>query len=228
MNIKSAVRLSIDLAMTISLLFAFAYHITGDVAHEWTGVAVFILFIAHNVINRQWYKNIFRGKYGYKRIVMTAVNIPLAFLMTAVIVTGFLQSRAVLAFLDLPGGMLLRQIHTAAAWWGLVFISLHIGIHWQMIINGARQMAGMSGKNSVRTGIARVLAFLTAASGVWASCDREMFGKLFQGFSFDYWDGSRPAVLYFAVMLSIMSVYICAVHYALKLPGRKRRETKSD
>jgi hypothetical protein len=46
---------------------------------------------------------------------MSAVNMAMAFTMTAIIVTGLLQSRTVLAFLYLPGAMALRLIHTTAA-----------------------------------------------------------------------------------------------------------------
>jgi hypothetical protein len=46
MNRKQAARLIIDLMMTILLLCAYAYRITGDTAHEWIGVSVFVLVIA--------------------------------------------------------------------------------------------------------------------------------------------------------------------------------------
>jgi hypothetical protein len=66
-------------------------------------------------------------------------------------------------------------------------------------------------KNSMRSA-----AFLFALFGVWSSFDRDMFSKLFRGFSFDYWQEERPALLFFAETLSIMAMYIFAVYYALK------------
>jgi hypothetical protein len=63
MNRKATARLIIDLALAFLLLCAYAYRIIGNAAHEWVGVSVFALFIAHNIINRQWYKTIFKGKY---------------------------------------------------------------------------------------------------------------------------------------------------------------------
>jgi uncharacterized membrane protein len=85
-------------------------------------------------------------------------------------------------------------------------------------------MAGITGKNRVRTVIARVFALLFAAFGVWASFDRDMFSKLFLGFSFDYWDGERPAIIFFAAMLSVMGIYVFATYYALKTLGKKRKQ----
>ena len=159
------------------MLCAYAYRITGDTAHEWIGISVVALFIAHNTLNRQWYKNIFKGKYTVRRALMVAVTIVLALATAALIITGLLQSRAVLAFLHLPGGMALRLIHTTAAYWLLPFIGVHIGLHWGM---AARRIGG----NHLIKNIMRIAAFLFAAFGVWSSFDRDMFSKLFLGFSF--------------------------------------------
>ncbi|GHU13717.1 membrane protein [Betaproteobacteria bacterium] len=225
---KLIARIIIDIAMTLLLLCAYAYRITGDAAHEWIGVCVFALFIAHNVINRTWYKTIFKGKYTLRRTVMTACNAALVFTFAVVIITGLLQSRAVLAFLHLRGGMLLRQIHTTAAYWGLPLIGVHLGLHWGMFVKGTRKISGVNNENRARMVAAKVTAFLFAAFGVWASFDRDMFAKLFLGFSFDYWDESRPAILFFAAMLSIIAVYVFVTYYTLKIAERqKRKEPKN-
>jgi hypothetical protein len=218
MNRKQAVRIIIDLMMTFFLLCAYAYRITGDAAHEWIGVSVFVLVITHNVINRQWYKSIFRGTYTPRRAIMSAVNIALAFTMTTLIVTGLLQSRTVLAFLHLPGGIVLRLIHTTAAYWLLPLTGIHLGLHWGMFV---RRISS----NRLIITIALIGTFLFAVFGVWSFFDRDMFSKLFLGFSFDYWPEERPAVLFFAVTVSIIGVYVFITHYAIKgLEWKKKRE----
>ncbi|MDR0684046.1 MAG: DUF4405 domain-containing protein [Spirochaetaceae bacterium] len=216
MNRKLAARLIIDLTMTALLLCAYAYRIIGEAAHEWVGVSVFALFIAHNIVNRQWYKNIFKGKYTLRRALTAAVNIVLALATATLIITGLLQSRAVFAFLHLPGGMALRLIHTTAAYWLLPFIGIHVGLHWGMAV---RRICG----NHLVKNIMRIAAFLFAAFGLWSSFDRDMFSKLFHGFSFDYWSEERPGLLFFAETLSVMAVSIFAVYYALKRLERKQR-----
>jgi hypothetical protein len=202
--------------MTILLLCAYTYRITGDAAHEWIGVSVFVLVVAHNVINFQWYKNILKGKYTLRRIIMTTVNIVMAVDFAALFITGLLHSRTVLAFLRLPGGMVLRLIHTTAAYWLLPLTGIHLGLHWGMV---ARRISN----NRLTITIACICAFLFAAFGVWSSFDRNMFSKLFLGFSFDYWPEERSAVLFFAVMLSIVGVYVFITHYALKGIERKHK-----
>jgi hypothetical protein len=112
--------------------------------------------------------------------------------------------------------MTLRLIHTTAAYWLLPLIGLHIGLHWGMI---ARHI----GTNRLIICVMRIAAFLFAAFGVWSSFDRDMFSKLFLGFSFDYWPEERPALLFFAETLSVMAVYIFAVYYAVKRLEKRQK-----
>jgi hypothetical protein len=202
--------------MIIILLCAYAYRIIGDIAHEWIGVSVFVFFIAHNVINFRWYKNMGKGAYTARRVIMTIVNVLLAFAMATLIITGFMHSRIVLSFLNLPGGMFLRQIHTTAAYWGLPLIGVHIGINWGTVIAGLRKLLSINSVNPARTIIMRIFVVALVVFGIWSSFDRDMFAKLFLGFSFDYWPEERPAVLFFTEKLSIMSVYIFLAYCAMK------------
>jgi hypothetical protein len=216
MTLKQKLCIALDIAMTILLVVAYAYRIIGDIAHEWIGVSVFVLFIAHNFINSRWYKNIGRGAYTARRVILTTVNALLALTMVTLFVTGFMQSRIILSFLNLPGSMVLRQIHTTAAYWGLPLIGVHIGLHWGIFTK-------FISKNRLIICITRILAFLFAVFGVWSSFDRDLFSKLFLGFSFDYWSEERPAVLFFVVTLSIMAVYVFMAYYTLKILECRRR-----
>jgi hypothetical protein len=221
MNEKLRSRIIIDIAFTALLLCALMYRVTGDAAHEWIGVSVCAVCIAHNALNWKWYKNIFKGAYNLRRGMMTAVNLLLAFTMTILISTGLLHSRTVLAFLRLPGGMMIRLIHTTTAYWCLPLIGAHLGLNWRIILNAFRKMAKITGENRTRKIAMRMFAVAVAAFGVWSSFDRDMFSKLFLGFSFDYWPEERPAVLFFAAMLSIMGVYVFITYYALALLERR-------
>jgi hypothetical protein len=227
MNRQLAVRLIIDIAFTVLILCALMYRATGDTVHEWIGVSVCVVCIAHNALNWKWYKNILKGAYTLRRIVLTAVNLFLALAFVLLIITGMLHSRTVLAFLHLPGGMMIRQIHTTAAYWSLPLIGAHLGLNWGVILNAFRKMTKTNGERRVQKTIMRVLAFVLAVFGVWSSFDRDMFSKLFRGFSFDYWPEERPAILFFAVNLSIMGVYVFITYYAFKiLAQHQKRGTK--
>jgi hypothetical protein len=227
MNRQPAARLIINFAMTVLLLCAYAYRIIGDVAHEWIGIAVFASFVVHNAINWRWYKSVFKGKYTLRRTIVVIVNVMLVFTMTTLLVTGLLQSRTVLAFLHLPGDMLLRQAHTTAAYWGLPLIGVHVGLHWEMIMNWFGKMTHVSGSSIMRKVTLRAISVMIVIYGVYASFDRDMGAKLFLGYSFDYWNPDRPAILFFTSNMAIMGVYVFATYYALKLFA-SRQKVKND
>jgi hypothetical protein len=230
MTVRLAARLIIDFVMMVLILFALSYRIIGDVSHEWIGVAVCVVCIAHNALNRNWWARIFNGAYTLRRGVMTALNLLLACAMAALIITGLLHSRTVLAFLRLPGGMAIRLIHTTAAYWCLPLIGAHLGLHWGMIMKAFHKMLRIKGETRIRKTLMRGLALAIAVCGVWSSFDRDMFSKLFLGFSFDYWPEERPAIVFFAVNLSIMGLYVFMTYYALVLleRGNKNGERAGD
>lgn len=47
MKPKARLKISTDALMALVLLFLMGYQFWGDVAHEWAGAAMFILFIVH-------------------------------------------------------------------------------------------------------------------------------------------------------------------------------------
>lgn len=81
-------RISADLAMIVLLLLLMTYDLIGQAAHEWLGIAMFLLFILHHVLNRRWLKSVFRGKYTPMRVLQTVT----AFL----VLRNYLSASAVL------------------------------------------------------------------------------------------------------------------------------------
>lgn len=75
MKIKSTLKIITDMFMTLLLLFLMGYQLWGDIAHEWAGTAMFVLFIAHHLLNFNWHKNLFKGKYNAKRIMILCIDI---------------------------------------------------------------------------------------------------------------------------------------------------------
>lgn len=74
MKAKTIVRLSVDFLMTIFLLLLMGYQFWGETAHEWVGAGMFLLFIAHHILNGSWYKNLFRGRYPAVRILTLSLD----------------------------------------------------------------------------------------------------------------------------------------------------------
>ena len=116
-----------------------AYQVTGEVVHEWTGIAMTVLVIIHQILNRKWYKGIFKGKYDPYRILTTAVNILLllSFLLTAL--SGMSMSGHAVPFMyGITPASFARTMHLAMSHWSFVLMGLHLGLHIPAMVSGMK------------------------------------------------------------------------------------------
>ena len=80
-NKKLTVKIMIDIGMTACLLLLMPYSLLGETLHEWIGMAMFVLFIAHHILNRKWLATVAKGKYTLFRGVQTALAMIMFILM---------------------------------------------------------------------------------------------------------------------------------------------------
>ena len=131
MKAKARLKIVIDALMTLALLFLMGYQFWGDVAHEWAGAGMFVLFIVHHILNWNWYKTLFRGKYTPFRIFQLILDLAVFAAMICLMISGIMLSNYVFVFLNIHGGIsLARLLHMASSYWGFVVMALHLGIHW--------------------------------------------------------------------------------------------------
>ena len=199
MNKKQVLRVSVDIVMTILLILLMAYSLVGEAAHEWLGVAMFVLFVLHHLLNRPWHNRIFKGNDTPYRTVQTALVI-LAFLtMCGSMISGVILSRTVFSFLGIRGGQAAaRTIHMA----------------------GRRHKK----KSAVRSRTVRIIGWLVAVYGVYAFWKRSILGYMLLQIHFVFFDPSESLILYFLDYLAIISLFVCAGHYlacALRKKGNK-------
>lgn len=135
MKPKAIIKLSVDILMTLALLFLMGYHLWGEVLHEWVGAGMLLLFIAHHMLNGCWHKSLFKGKYNIMRILTLCIDILVLVSMLVQMYSGIVMSRYVFEFLPSIGGMsLARRLHILGAYWGYILMCLHLGLHWNMIL----------------------------------------------------------------------------------------------
>ncbi|WP_284702836.1 DUF4405 domain-containing protein [Peribacillus simplex] len=192
-----------------------AYQITGNAIHELVGVLLCLLFITHNILNRRWYKTIFKGKHNVRRILSIVVNLLFLVSMAVVMISSVPISRDIIPFIPINNDTVLLQIHVMTSYWGFIFMAVHIGMSWATIINSVRKMTGITGTSRIRTIAFRVIAVLIVVYGVQASFEREMLNKLtiYNPFGWEFYDSSMKFLL---DHLAIMGIYISGTHYVLK------------
>lgn len=106
MKPKAHIKMLVDALMSLALLFLMGYQFWGNLAHEWVGAAMFVLFIVHHILNWNWYKTLFRGPCTLFRMVQILLDFAVLSAMICLMISGILLSNHVFAFLHLQGGEL--------------------------------------------------------------------------------------------------------------------------
>ena len=207
------IKMMIDVLMVILMFAAMAYSLTGNMGHELLGVSLFLLFVLHSALNWRWYIAIFKGKYDTARFMNTAVNMAFFIIMFALIISGVYLSHDIFAFMGLEGGLSARSLHVGASYWGLVLMSVHLGMHWVMIMGVIGKRTRMLVLNRFFNGALPVSGAMVALYGVYAFAERNVFRKLTFSDSFDFWNYDQSPVLFFIDLVSIMVFFIWATHH---------------
>ena len=216
MQPKMVGKIIVDLGMTILLMLLMAFELIGRTAHEWIGAGMFVLFIVHHILNRKWSGNLFHGKYSSYRSLQTVSAVLVFHAMLGSMVSAVLISREVFTFLPINGGRSFgRTLHMLCAYWGFLFLSFHLGIHWNMILGMAGKLCRKPSKLRVR--LIRTAGGLIAAYGVYALFRRDIPSYLFLQNQFVFFDFEEPIIFFFCDYIAIMGLMSWIGHYFSKL-----------
>lgn len=226
---KQKGKMLIDLVMTVMLLCQMGYMLVGEALHEWVGTAMFLLFIVHHILNRKWYSGLLKGRYTPFRVMQVLVNFLLFLAMIGLMVSGILMSRVVFAFLPLEGGTALARIlHMLASYWGFILMSVHLGMHWGMVMGMMRKFWDGNGTGEpprYRKTVLRLLAAAISVYGIYAFVKNHIADYLFLRTQFVFFDFEQPLLLFFAEYIAMMGLWACIAYYITRL--LQKRVTKS-
>ena len=140
--------------------------------------------------------------------------------MLSLAYSGVVLSRHVFDFLSITRGMALaRVMHLSVSYWGFVLMSLHIGLHWGMVVGMFHKLAGGK-RRLVLVGIARLLAVAIAVYGAVCFRQADIFSYMFVKVEFVFFDYEKSAALVFAEYIAMMGTWIFTGYYVQKGIGR--------
>lgn len=222
---KQIVKILVDIGMTVVLLLLMTYELIGQAVHEWLGVGIFVLAVAHHVLNGRWSRSLLKGKYTALRVLQTVLAVLVLFCLLGSMVSGIILSREVFAFLPIRGGMAFaRNLHMISAYWGFVVMALHLGFHWSMMMGMARKMT--KGSSAVRTWSLRAAALLMAGYGIYAFFKRQIGTYMLMMSHFVFFDYEEPLAFFLLDYLAVMGLFVCIGHYVaegIRRMGRSKR-----
>ncbi len=224
MKTKQIVKILTNVSMTVLLLLLMAYSIIGEAAHEWLGVGIFLLFVLHHILNLKWYRNLFRGKYPPIRVFGTVMVLLVLLSMAGSMISGVLLSRYVFRLDVHSFSTVLRTVHILSAYWGFVFLSLHLGLHWGGIMSIARKLTKKRSK--LRKWTLRSMAASIAAYGAYAFVKRDFVNYMLLRYHFVFFDFDESLILFLMDYVAIMGLFVCIGYYfATMLVQKGKRKT---
>lgn len=215
MKNRNRIRAAVDIVMCILLPLLMAYSLIGEALHEWLGLAMFLAFILHHILNRQWFKHLFKGRYTPVRVLYTVVNILLTLVMIALPVSGIAMSKHVFTFINIKGVSWARLVHLLSSYWGFLLMSVHLGLHLD-------RMAGKMFRDSNAAAITHIIAGTMGLYGICALFARQIPSYLFLQNQFVFFDFSEAAGLFLFDYLTIMVLFAAIGYGAVKLAKKIR------
>ena len=199
MDTKTKIKTAADILMTVALPILMCYSIVGETAHEIIGVTMFALFILHHILN--FGKALFKGKYPPKRIVGTIVNAAVLICMLGLMYSGIVISKHIFSFLNLGGAGFARTVHMLCAYWGLVLMSVHLGMHI------TQMSARMKLKSKPLIWTLCIIFGVVGAFGVYEFIQLKFTDYMFGKVQFVFIDTSASAVLTSLQYSSVMVLF---------------------
>lgn len=204
------IRIIIDVVMYIFFIILMGHHITGNHIHEILGIGTIILFIIHNIINIKFYKVIFKGKYNFKRLLLTVIDILLLFSMIGIIISSIIISRDVFSFLRIQTTIFGLKLHMISTSWGFIIMSIHLGLHLNALINKINKKM----KNSTFEYIYYLVFLILIAYGIYSFIKLNLISDMFLQNPFKIYDfDESPFIFYLHVLSS--SIFIALTIYIL-------------
>ena len=125
---------------------------------------------------------------------------------------------------DTGGAAMARRLHLLCSYWGFVLMSLHLGLHWGMVVGMVRKALRLPA-SKVRATALRVVAGGIALYGAYCFLFRyQLWLYLFRQAEFVLFDAfSRPAILFYVDHVAMMGAFVLLSYGLTRLLQARKR-----
>jgi len=207
-------KLALDALLLGLILAEFAYAFTGSTVHELLGLSLLGLFLLHGGWNWSWFCNLWRGRYSWTRILTLGVNSLLLIAAVVMLVSGLVNSDLLFRATGIELTWNPRNIHTAAAYWFLLLMAVHLGLHWKRVMNEAQRLGRWGDGSPSGQRVLRLLTVVLALIGLHAIFDRDLYHHLIAYFSFGRTGEGGSWICVVIQYLGIVGLFAGVAYYA--------------
>ena len=170
---KKAIRVVLDVALTLMIVFEMLIQFTGEFLHEVVGFAFFATIVAHILLSMSWVKSTAHvaktGKLTARRTALAIVGTLLALTVvvlavSSIAISGLLAS----AGFVWPIGTyaMWATVHTVSSYVLSALVVVHLAMHWAFLANAFKVPYDPSRRRAISTGVNAVAALGVVALGV--------------------------------------------------------------
>ena len=175
-------KIILDIIMVVAFVLLFNYKTPGMLFHEVVGLAIGVVILIHCGLNWKWIKGvslkIFKHKLPLKTRIGYILNILLLLSVIFIIVSGLLISKKLFPGLALSGGKGLQGLHISVSYFCLLLIGIHIGLHWNFVMNSFKKLFKITEQKKIYSYISRVLAVLLLTFGIYSAYNVNFVSKI--------------------------------------------------
>lgn len=218
---NTAIRVVLDIAMAAVLVAVMTTALVQEAPHEFLGVALFVLMVAHVVFNRRRLIAVFRGRRSVLRVLQIVALVGLFVCLLGQIASSLVLSKYAFGFLPaLPGAGWARRVHLLCSYWMFVLAFVHAGLH--------ARLPRLS--RPWQTWGARIAFAIVVGFGAYSFVRLGLWSYLTGQVQFAAADFGAPLVLAFAHYASVAVLVSVVFHYVregLMAVQRKRRAAEA-
>ncbi len=133
-KVNKIIKILIDILMYADFIFLMSHATFQNLlAHAVMGIALFVLFIVHHILNFWFYKTIKNGKYNAQRILLSATDWILLILIILMAISSILVSGIVFDFSPFVFSESAKTFHKMSTCWGFIVMCFHLGLHTDLL-----------------------------------------------------------------------------------------------
>lgn len=207
-------KLIVDILMFILMILEFSRMYMEPIYHEILGIILLILVIIHLILNIRYIKNIPKGKYNLKRIIMVVINILFMILFLLSLIFGILSSQDLFTFMNV-NNMKIVSLHKTLAYISLIILGLHLGINFNAMFGKISKLI----KNNI---ILYIISLIIIGFGIY-SCIHLDIGKHITG-KYGFSIVTDNLFINIIEYLSIIMMITIITNFIYKRLGEKKNE----
>lgn len=204
--------------MALLLLVLMGFHLYSEMLHEWTGILFTLIIFFHLYLNKHRLWSLPSTLPSGMQFINRTINLATLIITLMAIISGIMISRHV--FSDLPfhnPETEVRKMHMTAAHWGMVILSIHIGLHWKMLATFFCRIMHIPDNAPFANIIMPGFFSIIALQGMYFFLKRDYLSYLLMQVDFSFFDYEEPAWIFYASYLSIIILFSLVTRFLLWL-----------